>query len=147
MPEYVAFWFFFFFSSRRRHTRCLSDWSSDVCSSDLPVQRVGRLTLAARRGRKHPASRGRHPEGGLPVLPCRQDREHPVLPQEIAAALAARSGEGAFMAVRPLGGNAQPSEDGFGFLTGQETALILSVAPILEPGRPGARECGDTVPY
>src|SRR5438045_9559992 len=25
----------FFFSSRRRHTRCLSDWSSDVCSSDL----------------------------------------------------------------------------------------------------------------
>src|SRR5262245_63094327 len=27
--------FCFFFSSRRRHTRCLSDWSSDVCSSDL----------------------------------------------------------------------------------------------------------------
>src|SRR5687768_17629012 len=27
--------FFFFFSSRRRHTRCSSDWSSDVCSSDL----------------------------------------------------------------------------------------------------------------
>src|ERR1035438_243435 len=27
--------FFFFFSSRRRHTTCLSDWSSDVCSSDL----------------------------------------------------------------------------------------------------------------
>src|SRR5258705_9326743 len=25
----------FFFSSRRRHRRCLSDWSSDVCSSDL----------------------------------------------------------------------------------------------------------------
>src|SRR5262245_62518467 len=31
---YISF-FFFFFSSRRRHTRCLSDWSSDVCSSDL----------------------------------------------------------------------------------------------------------------
>src|SRR5205814_10057701 len=30
----------FFFSSRRRHTRCLSDWSSDVCSSDLPVKRI-----------------------------------------------------------------------------------------------------------
>src|SRR5262245_63856256 len=29
------FVFLFFFSSRRRHTRCLSDWSSDVCSSDL----------------------------------------------------------------------------------------------------------------
>src|ERR1035438_10599030 len=28
---------YFFFSSRRRHTRCLSDWSSDVCSSDLHI--------------------------------------------------------------------------------------------------------------
>src|SRR5260370_31602584 len=27
---------FFFFSSRRRHTRFKCDWSSDVCSSDLP---------------------------------------------------------------------------------------------------------------
>src|SRR5438034_11069535 len=26
----------FFFSSSRRHTRSLCDWSSDVCSSDLP---------------------------------------------------------------------------------------------------------------
>src|SRR5205814_6539845 len=32
---YLVLLFFFFFSSRRRHTRCLSDWSSDVCSSDL----------------------------------------------------------------------------------------------------------------
>src|SRR2546427_9248795 len=29
--------FFFFFSSRRRHTRFDCDWSSDVCSSDLPA--------------------------------------------------------------------------------------------------------------
>src|SRR5438045_8162670 len=35
---YFLFCFFFFFSSRRRHTRCLSDWSSDVCSSDLPAR-------------------------------------------------------------------------------------------------------------
>src|SRR5439155_2804538 len=27
----------FFFSSRRRHTRWPRDWSSDVCSSDLPL--------------------------------------------------------------------------------------------------------------
>src|SRR5438046_7228487 len=27
----------FFFSSRRRHTRLVSDWSSDVCSSDLRI--------------------------------------------------------------------------------------------------------------
>src|ERR1035441_10752989 len=31
---FLCLWLFFF-SSRRRHTRCLSDWSSDVCSSDL----------------------------------------------------------------------------------------------------------------
>src|SRR5438045_6572263 len=34
----------FFFPSRRRHTRCLSDWSSDVCSSDLPLDRSSRST-------------------------------------------------------------------------------------------------------
>src|SRR5215212_180115 len=27
-----------FFSGRRRHTSCLSDWSSDVCSSDLQIE-------------------------------------------------------------------------------------------------------------
>src|SRR5438876_8370441 len=32
----VFFLFFFFFSSRRRHTRWTGDWSSDVCSYDLP---------------------------------------------------------------------------------------------------------------
>src|SRR5437016_7245639 len=32
--------FFFFFSSRRRHTRLVSDWSSDVCSSDLGLDKV-----------------------------------------------------------------------------------------------------------
>src|SRR3989339_760538 len=31
----LQFLSFFFFSSRRRHTRLVSDWSSDVCSSDL----------------------------------------------------------------------------------------------------------------
>src|SRR5262249_58761587 len=31
----IAMWLLFFFSSRRRHTRLVSDWSSDVCSSDL----------------------------------------------------------------------------------------------------------------
>src|SRR5438034_6869957 len=37
----------FFFSSRRRHTRSLCDWSSDVCSSDLP----GRACRTSRRTR------------------------------------------------------------------------------------------------
>src|SRR5688572_31411384 len=44
--------FFFFFSSRRRHTRFDCDWSSDVCSSDLPgfrelVGRVREVVLSA----------------------------------------------------------------------------------------------------
>src|SRR3989440_9035080 len=34
----VLFVVFFFFSSRRRHTRSDRDWSSDVCSCDLPVE-------------------------------------------------------------------------------------------------------------
>src|SRR5258707_1632610 len=32
-----------FFSSRRRHTRCLSDWSSDVCSSDRSEEHTSEL--------------------------------------------------------------------------------------------------------
>src|SRR5262245_59321205 len=36
---------FFFFSSRRRHTRCLSDWSSDVCSSDLTDTLGGQINV------------------------------------------------------------------------------------------------------
>src|SRR3979411_3550750 len=45
-----------FFSSRRRHTRSSSDWSSDVCSSDLIVAR-GRTHADhpphVRRGQHH----------------------------------------------------------------------------------------------
>src|SRR5215213_3098698 len=37
---------FFFFSSRRRHTRLVSDWSSDVCSSDLEM--IGLLVAVER---------------------------------------------------------------------------------------------------
>src|SRR5437016_9284968 len=42
----LQFFFFFFFSSRRRHTRLVSDWSSDVCSSDLIFPR-SRMAAAA----------------------------------------------------------------------------------------------------
>src|SRR6478736_4088966 len=41
--------YFFFFSSRRRHTRFDCDWSSDVCSSDLP--RVSTAGLVRRHRR------------------------------------------------------------------------------------------------
>src|SRR5258706_8869999 len=52
----------FFFSSRRRHTRLVSDWSSDVCSSDLhfAVRRPWLTAFVAatyeRRGRFSSAS-------------------------------------------------------------------------------------------
>src|SRR5256885_9595177 len=45
-PEHIVFFQFFFFSSRRRHTRLQGDWSSDVCSSDLPQLRL-ELSLAS----------------------------------------------------------------------------------------------------
>src|SRR3712207_7323527 len=47
---------FFFFSSRRRHTRYWRDWSSDVCSSDLPrsSKATGGKKSRGRRARKGP---------------------------------------------------------------------------------------------
>src|ERR1035441_11132364 len=55
---------FFFFSSRRRHTRCLSHWSSDVCSSDLlpwlPVRMAVHTSEAQLRGA------GRYVSGTIP---------------------------------------------------------------------------------
>src|SRR5438874_12769564 len=37
-----------FFSSRRRHTISLRDWSSDVCTSDLPPSRASRRDRSRR---------------------------------------------------------------------------------------------------
>src|SRR5258705_9602766 len=55
---------FCFFSSRRRHTRCLSDWSSDVCSSDLLADSSGKqrnLDLVAFRTSRRGLFRARRP--------------------------------------------------------------------------------------
>src|SRR5437868_15519876 len=41
--------FLFFFSSRRRHTRSKRDWSSDVCSSDLPSRNRASIRPMVRR--------------------------------------------------------------------------------------------------
>src|SRR5438477_9428825 len=53
---YVLF-FFFFFSSRRRHTRLTCDWSSDVCSSDLPCRATRRCSSAWPTSSSPPCSR------------------------------------------------------------------------------------------
>src|SRR5262245_64492837 len=61
----------FFFSSRRRHTRCLSDWSSDVCSSDLALRSPLALVREPREPRREaseaPTPHGEHAHGGPPA--------------------------------------------------------------------------------
>src|SRR5262245_62374897 len=90
VPNVYFLFSVFFFSSRRRHTRCLSDWSSDVCSSDLrastafqaserievrehrverfvevnPTDIVAELPLVERRGERPPGRIGRPREIG-----------------------------------------------------------------------------------
>src|SRR5262245_62251888 len=80
----------FFFSCRRRHTVCLSDWSSDVCSSDLsdrecrrflprsgvrerleaphvgPVARSPALVAACHRRARWTGRRGNRKPGAVP---------------------------------------------------------------------------------
>src|ERR1039458_10807318 len=48
---------FCFFSSRRRHTRCLSDWSSDVCSSDPLLPTTPIKNLPSKRGSRDKRAR------------------------------------------------------------------------------------------
>src|SRR5436189_5191452 len=47
--DWYVYFFFFFFSSRRRHTRYIGDWSSDVCSSDLPYPHKFQVTVDLRQ--------------------------------------------------------------------------------------------------
>src|SRR5438309_6925721 len=54
---FFVFFFFFFFSSRRRHTRWNCDWSSDVCSSDLPAGREPSARRMAVRRSSAPTER------------------------------------------------------------------------------------------
>src|SRR5260221_9629335 len=64
-----------FFSSRRRHTRCLSDWSSDVCSSDL----VCRLLLEKKKSSSGTALSMRAGDGSWPsgnALQCGSEMLH-----------------------------------------------------------------------
>src|SRR2546422_1713276 len=60
---------FFFFSSRRRHTRCSRDWSSDVCSSDLPpLLAAATVLLAACHGGRGAADEAQAPAGAQAVV-------------------------------------------------------------------------------
>src|SRR5437764_15343340 len=59
----------FFFSSRRRHTRYIGDWSSDVCSSDLPP----RVRLLPRHGGIDPSPRTASGRRTLSLRELRRD--------------------------------------------------------------------------
>src|SRR3546814_1158900 len=61
--------FFFFFKQKTAYEMRISDWSSDVCSSDLQAQRLAGKTFGARG--KSGKGLARHPAhmriGGLPA--------------------------------------------------------------------------------
>src|SRR3546814_4869597 len=88
--------FFFFFKQKTAYEMRISDWSSDVCSSDLPVRRQSRrarrsdrrLAPPARRNqaarhrgalstgtRSRPSRLYRHGRHGSPRRPCRPARQ------------------------------------------------------------------------
>src|SRR5690349_24288661 len=56
----------FFFSSRRRHTRSLRDWSSDVCSSDLPSSTCGPESSRSTKASVRPC----RPRGSVRAFRC-----------------------------------------------------------------------------
>src|SRR5437899_9596913 len=80
----------FFFSSRRRHTRCLSDWSSDVCSSDLRRFMTG--DYAGRTACKPAAGRLYHRKYGG-IMPSSKDRRRLEVPKYLHEQLEQRSEE------------------------------------------------------
>src|ERR1035441_10752618 len=80
----------FFFSSRRRHTRCLSDWSSDVCSSDLGNTPGGFRKAVKPPEVSVPPKKQRFPAGEVDSKDC---DERNSLPNSKAAWRGVRSGE------------------------------------------------------
>src|SRR5258706_2749675 len=69
---------FFFFSSRRRHTRLVSDWSSDVCSSDLSEgSSTGRaIVIGPYLRARHVRKEGSSPDGAKRIPGKARSEEH-----------------------------------------------------------------------
>src|SRR5256886_17276780 len=82
---------FFFFSSRRRHTRFDCDWSSDVCSSDLPfaADRIVELYVDLRAVER--ATALVEPVGQAAPLERLLERALRLIPRRIGAELLGRS--------------------------------------------------------
>src|SRR3546814_4786302 len=71
---FLLFFFFFFFKQKTAYEMRISDWSSDVCSSDLPCppRRRQPAALVDRRGRLGRPQPRRHAARRLPA-PDRRD--------------------------------------------------------------------------
>src|SRR6476661_5493054 len=98
--RYAPEGYFFFFSSRRRHTAFKCDWSSDVCSSDLPLPVVGVLVGGETADGKDDV--GQRPRqragvgGGIPGGGGRAEPDGQVRPHERVLAALPREDEGKF---------------------------------------------------
>src|SRR3546814_1910179 len=69
----MIYFFFFFVKQKTAYEMRISDWSSDVCSSDLPEA----ATALRRRGHQHARS------GAVPCLGARvDDRAHGRVPED-----------------------------------------------------------------
>src|SRR5471030_1602341 len=96
---------FFFVSSRRRHTRCLSDWSSDVCSSDL-AKEAGSDRLVVVRRRLPNAWQGKGPalNAGFARI-CREVTDAGFAPERVLILVMdadGRMSDDAVVKVKPL---------------------------------------------
>src|SRR3546814_9224720 len=65
----------FFFKQKTAYEMRISDWSSDVCSSDLLAADPARLGQPGRRPRRHPQERTRHQLPGDEVPGCAMGHE------------------------------------------------------------------------
>src|SRR3546814_1733973 len=99
MCSLLLFWFFFFFKQKTAYEMRISDWSSDVCSSDLTV---GSLTVNPEN--QPGAQRLREIQAKIATLGARcvftEPQFEPRLAQVVVEGSAARTGT-----LDPLGAN------------------------------------------
>src|SRR3546814_10002651 len=61
---------FFFFKQKTAYEMRISDWSSDVCSSDLSMDALGRSdrSSGSLKGRRSVVSRGKYPRDVIEIV-------------------------------------------------------------------------------
>src|SRR3546814_16933836 len=89
---YVLCWSFFFFKQKTAYEMRISDWSSDVCSSDLLTlqQTQGRLRIAEGA---LAAAAGYRPDVALPLADWNPQAAHIEMPAPTLAELMTRARE------------------------------------------------------